>query len=85
MSRMIFAYFGPETVLPLTSMVAAAIGFLMMFGRHLVRLSKLAIGRVWHGRRKPLTAWKLDRNLRRDALEPAGTPHPMAQPDRVRS
>jgi hypothetical protein len=33
----IFAYFGPETVLPLTSVVAAVAGVFMMFGRNSVR------------------------------------------------
>jgi hypothetical protein len=33
----IFAYFGPETVLPLTSVVAAVVGVVLMFGRNTVR------------------------------------------------
>ena len=35
---MLFAYLGPDTVLPMTSMVAAAVGFLLMFGRQVVHL-----------------------------------------------
>jgi hypothetical protein len=35
---LIFAYFGPETVLPVTSMVATVVGLLMMCGRHAIRL-----------------------------------------------
>lgn len=35
---MIFAYFGPETFLPVTSIIATAIGFFMMFGRRSLRL-----------------------------------------------
>ncbi|WZO97119.1 hypothetical protein EP7_004141 [Isosphaeraceae bacterium EP7] len=30
---MIFAYFGPETTLPLTSALAAIFGFVLMFGQ----------------------------------------------------
>jgi hypothetical protein len=82
---MIFAYFGPETVLPLTSLVATLVGFLMMFGQQIVRLSTLAFRRIWNGRRAPLAAWTPDRNLRRDESEPTEAHHPMAQPDRVRT
>ena len=39
MPGMIFAYFGPETVLPLTSIVAAAVGVVMMFGRNTLRFA----------------------------------------------
>ena len=31
---MVFAYLGPETMLPMTSVVAGIVGFLMMFGRN---------------------------------------------------
>lgn len=38
----ILAYVGPETMLPLSSVVAGAVGFAMMFGRQMVRgVSKL--------------------------------------------
>ena len=30
---MVFAYFGPETMLPLASVVATVVGVVMMFGR----------------------------------------------------
>ena len=36
---MLFAYFGPETVLPATSALAAAVGFLLMFGKQAGRLA----------------------------------------------
>jgi hypothetical protein len=36
--NLLFAYFGPETVLPMTSVVATVLGFAMMFGRHTLRL-----------------------------------------------
>jgi hypothetical protein len=33
-----FAYFGPETMLPMTSIVATIVGIFMMFGRNSIRL-----------------------------------------------
>jgi hypothetical protein len=37
-SMLLFAYFGPETVLPVTSILATIAGLAMMFGRHTLRL-----------------------------------------------
>jgi hypothetical protein len=37
---MLLAYFGPETVLPITSAIAGAAGVLMMFGRGIFRAPK---------------------------------------------
>lgn len=39
----LFAYFGPETFLPLTSIGATIVGILMMFGRHIHRMAARAI------------------------------------------
>lgn len=36
---LLIAYFGPETVLPMTSVVATVAGLFMMFGRTLFRLT----------------------------------------------
>jgi hypothetical protein len=33
-----FSYFGPETVLPMTSILATVVGLFLMFGRQSVRL-----------------------------------------------
>ena len=33
----IFAYFGPDNLLPMTSIIATAVGFFMMFGRRSLR------------------------------------------------
>jgi hypothetical protein len=58
MPGMILAYFGPETVLPLTSIVAAAVGVVMMFGRNSLRFALMfarrasrLVARVFRGRR----------------------------------
>jgi hypothetical protein len=44
---LLFAYFGPETVLPMTSFVATIVGCGMMFGRfflrHIIRFCRM----VW--------------------------------------
>lgn len=42
MIHLLLAYVGPETMLPLTSVVAGAVGMAMMFGRNVLR----GIGRV---------------------------------------
>jgi len=47
----LFAYLGPETMLPLTSAVAAVVGGFMMFGRGLGRIV-LGTIRLRFGRRK---------------------------------
>ncbi|MDB5351309.1 MAG: hypothetical protein JWN86_2556 [Planctomycetota bacterium] len=51
---MILAYFGPETVLPLASVVAAAFGVVMMFGR--MSLKILLSPLRWLGRAKRSTS-----------------------------
>ena len=43
---MVFAYLGPDTVLPLTSAVAAVVGVVLMFGRHVSRVVFLAFRRL---------------------------------------
>lgn len=47
---MVFAYFGPETTLPLASVLAASLGFLMMMGRgslrFVTRLARSAVSRL---------------------------------------
>jgi hypothetical protein len=50
---MILAYFGPETFLPLTSIVAAVVGVAMMFGRNTIRFVLYLVGRIMPGRGAP--------------------------------
>jgi hypothetical protein len=40
---LIFAYFSPETLLPVTSIVATVIGVVMMFGKTMFRLTLSAL------------------------------------------
>ncbi len=37
---MLFAYMGPETMLPVASIVAAAVGVVMMFGRNVAMFGR---------------------------------------------
>ncbi len=48
---MLLAYLGPETTLPLASVVATSLGFLLMFGRQVVRVLGAAVQPI----RKALT------------------------------
>ncbi len=48
---MLFAYFGPETVLPLASVVATAVGVVLMFGRMTFRLALAPFKWVGRSRR----------------------------------
>jgi hypothetical protein len=48
----IFAYFGPETVMPVTSVIATVAAFVMMFGRLVLR-STLGWLYLWKAARAP--------------------------------
>jgi hypothetical protein len=51
--RMLFAYFGPETMMPVASVIAAAVGMVMMFGRSIVGYGRSLVERVRpHPRRR---------------------------------
>lgn len=50
---MIFAYFGPDNILPITSIIATAVGFFMMFGRR--SLQFLGSFLVFKSARQPRT------------------------------
>jgi hypothetical protein len=53
----LFAYFGPETLMPMTSVVATIAAFVMMFGksifRHTVGWIRMARSRMHRGHRVP--------------------------------
>jgi hypothetical protein len=44
---MLFAYFGPETMMPVASVLAAVGGVVMLFGRNIVVFSRNLVRRVW--------------------------------------
>jgi hypothetical protein len=53
---MLFAYIGPETMMPVASVIAAVAGVFMMFGRSAVGFVRGLARRVWPGSsRKPPT------------------------------
>jgi hypothetical protein len=49
---MLFAYFGPETMMPVASIIAAGVGVVMMFGRNIVTFGRGIVRRVWPGARR---------------------------------
>jgi hypothetical protein len=54
MPVIIFAYFGPESMLPLTSIVATVVGIFLMFGRSTMRIIRRAlVSRLIDHRGKP--------------------------------
>ncbi len=44
---MLFAYVGPETMMPVASILAAAAGMALMFGRSIVHMGRGIVRRVW--------------------------------------
>lgn len=55
---MLFAYFGPETMLPVTSIIVAAGGVVMMFGRNLIQAGRKMVRFIWPERGGPKTVSK---------------------------
>jgi hypothetical protein len=53
---MLFSYIGPETMMPVASVIAAVAGVFLMFGRSVVGFGRGLVRRVWPGSaRKPAT------------------------------
>jgi hypothetical protein len=76
---MLFAYLGPDTLLPLTSVIAAVAGGFLMFGRGVIGVirsawSRLA-GRGGPSPAAPRRAEVLGRRVSADAGRPAAGPH----------
>jgi hypothetical protein len=44
--RMLFAYIGPETMMPVASVIAAVAGVVMMFGRNILLFGRNLVRRV---------------------------------------
>jgi hypothetical protein len=49
----LFAYFGPESMLPLTSVVATVVGIFLMFGRNTFRLIRRMLLATFSGKERP--------------------------------
>ncbi len=43
---MLFAYIGPETMMPVASVLAAVAGVVMMFGRNILLIGRSMVRRV---------------------------------------
>jgi hypothetical protein len=46
---MLFAYFGPETMMPVASVIAAVAGVAMMFGRNILLFGRNIVRRIRPG------------------------------------
>jgi hypothetical protein len=46
---MLFAYIGPEVMMPVTTVIVGAVGVLMMFGRSIIGFGRGMVRRVWPG------------------------------------
>ncbi len=46
---MLFAYIGPETMMPVASIIAAVAGVFMMFGRNVVQIGRNVVRRIRPG------------------------------------
>jgi hypothetical protein len=46
---MLFAYIGPETMMPVASVIAAVAGVFLMFGRSVIGFGRGLVRRVWPG------------------------------------
>jgi hypothetical protein len=44
---MFFAYIGPETMMPVASVIAAATGVVLMFGRSVIQFGRKVFRGVW--------------------------------------
>jgi hypothetical protein len=51
--NLIFAYFSPETFLPMTSVLASAVGVLLLFGRNVLQLVRRFLRFATARRRRP--------------------------------
>ncbi len=57
---MLFAYIGPETMMPVASIIAAVAGVFMMFGRNVMAIGRGIVRRVLPGaQRKPVSSVSL--------------------------
>ena len=44
---MLFAYIGPETMMPVASVIAAVTGVVLMFGRNVVQFGRSMFRGIW--------------------------------------
>jgi hypothetical protein len=44
---MLFAYFGPDVMLPVASVIAAVAGVVLMLGHNVAAFSRKVVRRIW--------------------------------------
>ena len=44
---MLFAYIGPETMMPVASIIAAVTGVVLMFGRNVLQVGRAMFRGIW--------------------------------------
>lgn len=80
---MLLAYFGPDTIMPLTSALAAVVGFFLMFGRQVGRFLLLVVAAL--ARRLPSKAKRARSGLRADGPTTARPKRTTTRPEKVRT
>jgi hypothetical protein len=48
---MVFAYFGPETMMPIASVIAASVGAVLFFGKNVLLFGRGVLRRLRPGQR----------------------------------
>ena len=76
----VLAYLGPETMLPMTSIVAGVVGFLMMFGRNALRLCSAAFRRLTSNSKTGLQAGAPVRKIGTAPVGRVGTRETVREP-----
>lgn len=53
---MLLGYIGPETMLPLASILAAGVGVILMFWRYIIQLIRRLFGAIFRRKKKKIDA-----------------------------
>jgi hypothetical protein len=77
---MLYGYLGPDTFLPLTSIIAAVAGGVLMFGRNLMALVRGVLRRSPGSPPTPSSRQRSERLRAGAAGAPANGPHPHVRP-----
>lgn len=58
MTTTLLGYIGPETTLPLMSVLASIVGAFLMFGRSIIHFAKRGVRLVWRKRTPDPDRWR---------------------------
>jgi hypothetical protein len=67
---MLFAYFGPETMMPVASILCAIGGVVIMFGRNVLQIGRKLVRFVWPDRRSRRVVVNPNDNVSQPGSEP---------------